>query len=115
MPSVSALPTHDGSVQILAEHETLGRYHLTCEGTPELLFTGNETNHKLLFESSNVAPYLKDAFHEYVVHGRTDAVKSEARRHQVRRALSAHRSGRRSIGDSTQIVGRGQRGGRVRR
>src|SRR6476646_4726245 len=33
-PSVSALPTHDGSVQILAEHETLGRYHLTCEGAP---------------------------------------------------------------------------------
>jgi hypothetical protein len=28
-PSVSALPTHDDSVQILAEHETLGRYHLT--------------------------------------------------------------------------------------
>ena len=36
----------DGSVQILAEHETLGRYHLTCEGEPELLFTENETNRR---------------------------------------------------------------------
>ncbi len=76
-PSVSALPTHDGSVQILAVHETLGRYHLTCDGAPELLFTENETNHALLFESPNTAPYLKDAFHEYIVNGRTDAVNPE--------------------------------------
>jgi hypothetical protein len=96
MPSVSALPTHDGSVQILAEHETLGRYHLTCEGTPELLFTGNETNHKLLFESSNVAPYLKDAFHEYVVHGRTDAVnpKLEGTKSAARYRLTVPAGGR---------------------
>ena len=114
MPSVSALPTNDGSVQVLAEHETLGRYHLTCAGEPELLFTGNETNHRLLFESPNQAPYLKDAFHEYIVNGRRDAVnpkregtKSAARYHLnvpaggdsvIRLRLSADVSGAGALG-----------------
>ncbi|AGO12998.1 AaceriAFL167Cp [[Ashbya] aceris (nom. inval.)] len=42
---------------------------------PELLFTENESNLKKLFnEPSNPAPYTKDAFDEYVVHGNTGAV-----------------------------------------
>jgi len=73
-PSLTVLPEADQSVQILAEHETLGRYHLTCEGAPELLFTDNETNARLLFESPNHSPYVKDAFHEYVVNGHREAV-----------------------------------------
>ncbi|MFL5381190.1 MAG: MGH1-like glycoside hydrolase domain-containing protein [Longimicrobiaceae bacterium] len=73
-PSLTALETHDGSTQLLAEHETLGRYHLTCEGAPELLFTENETNAARLFGSPNATPYVKDAFHRYVVDGDADAV-----------------------------------------
>jgi len=73
-PSLSVLPESDQSTQILAEHETLGRYHLTCEGTPELLFTENETNAHLLFEAPNRSSFVKDAFHEYIVHGRWDVI-----------------------------------------
>jgi hypothetical protein len=73
-PSLTVLPEADRSTQILAEHETLGRYHLTCEGTPELLFTDNETNARLLFDSANRSPFVKDAFHEYVVDGRWEAI-----------------------------------------
>jgi hypothetical protein len=73
-PSLSALEERDGSVQILAEHETLGRYHLTCDGAPELLFTENETNDEALFGSPNHAAHVKDAFHRYVVNGETNAV-----------------------------------------
>jgi hypothetical protein len=77
-PSLTALESHDGSTQILADHELLGRYHLTCEraedGAPELLFTGNETNTHRLWGTPNAAPYVKDAFHEYVIGGRRDAV-----------------------------------------
>jgi Mannosyl oligosaccharide glucosidase. len=73
-PSLTTLPTHDGSTQILADHEMLGRYHLTCEGNPELLFTENETNARRLFESPNRTRYVKDAFHDYVVGGVADAV-----------------------------------------
>jgi len=73
-PSVTALDTTDGSSQVLVDHETLGRYHLTCEDSPELLFTDNETNAELLFGSPNARPYAKDAFHDYVVRGRHAAV-----------------------------------------
>ena len=76
-PSLATLATHDGSFQILADHETLGRYHLTCEGEPELLFTENETNAAHLFGSPNATRYVKDGFHDYVVHGRTAAVNPD--------------------------------------
>ncbi|HET9684454.1 MAG TPA: hypothetical protein VFP15_10145 [Gemmatimonadaceae bacterium] len=71
-PSFSVL--EGAPARVLAEHETLGRYHLACEGAPELLFTENETNTERLFGVSNQSPYVKDAFHEYVVHGQRDAV-----------------------------------------
>jgi hypothetical protein len=44
---------------------------------PELLFTENETNHERLFKTPNAVPFVKDAFHEYVVHGRSQAVNPE--------------------------------------
>jgi hypothetical protein len=41
---------------------------------PEFLFTDNETNPARLFGTAGASAYAKDAFHEYVVHGRTDVV-----------------------------------------
>ena len=72
--------TDDGSV--LADHDSLGRFRLFVEphalaGAPDLLFTENETNVARLFGSPNPQPYVKDAFHEYLVHGRKDAVNPE--------------------------------------
>jgi hypothetical protein len=61
-----------GSVQ--ASHSELGSRTLSCEGTAELLFTENETNVKRLWGDANPSPYVKDAFHEYLVSGRQDAV-----------------------------------------
>jgi hypothetical protein len=40
----------------------------------ELLFTENETNAQRLFGGPNRSPYVKDAFHAYVIEGRRDAV-----------------------------------------
>jgi len=59
---------------ITASHETLGDRSLQCDGSPELLFTENETNLTRLWGQSNPSPYVKDAFHEYVVSGRKEAV-----------------------------------------
>ncbi len=78
-PSISA-----SGDALLAEHPSFGSYRLVCGkapgGTaPELLFTENETNLERLFGVPNRSPYVKDAFHEYVVHGKGDAV-SPARR-----------------------------------
>jgi hypothetical protein len=62
---------------LLVEHKHLGqRYWYTdCGGHRRaLLFTDNETNHHRLFGVANTSPYVKDAFHEAVLHGRRDRV-----------------------------------------
>ena len=63
-----------GPAVIEAEHETLGLRWLGCEGTPELLFTENETNFERLYGVPNRGPYVKDGINDYVVEGRRDAV-----------------------------------------
>ena len=45
-----------------------------CEGTPELLFTENESNAERLWDQPNASPWVKDAFHQYVVSGNSEAV-----------------------------------------
>ena len=59
---------------IVASHSQLGEYALQCEGGPELLFTENETNNQRLWGQPNQSPFVKDAFHEYVVRGNANAV-----------------------------------------
>src|SRR5262249_14340494 len=55
----------------------LGQRFLFCDGADELLFTENETNTERLFGTPNRAPYVKDAFHRYVVDRRRDAVNPQ--------------------------------------
>jgi hypothetical protein len=64
---------------VLAEHAGLGRYRLDAAGAAGWLFTDNETNAKRLFGVGNATPFVKDAFHDYVIHGRTDAVNPDLR------------------------------------
>ncbi len=59
---------------ILASHQELGEYHMACDGKPELLFTENETNNRRLWNQPNASPYVKDAFHNYVISGVMEAV-----------------------------------------
>ena len=59
---------------IAAEHESLGRRWLVCDGEADLLFTENDTNFAKLFGVPNGVPHVKDAFNEFVVHGRTDVL-----------------------------------------
>lgn len=70
---VSGISSADQNV-LLIESETLGKRWLHLDGSPELLFTENETNTERLFSSPNQTTYVKDAFHEYVVNGKADAV-----------------------------------------
>ena len=84
-PNLSAAQAARGGgppAAILADHATLGKFRLLAgagpEGNPpELLFTENETNALRLFGAPNPTPYVKDAFNEYVVHGRKDAVNPQ--------------------------------------
>ena len=64
-------------VVIEADHASLGARWLYCEGTPELLFTENETNLQRLYHIPNPTPWVKDSINEYVVGGWTDAVNPD--------------------------------------
>jgi len=59
---------------IEAQHPILGDYTLYCEAADDLLFTNNDTNVQRLFGAPNATPYVKDAFHEYLVHGHHQAI-----------------------------------------
>ncbi len=65
--------------EVVADHASLGRFHwvagLDPNGrAPALLFTENETNSARLFGTPNGSPYTKDAFHEYLIQRRAEAI-----------------------------------------
>ena len=67
---------------VLADHETLGRFRFEIDNTAlranwRLLFTENDSNSELLWDAPNTSPYVKDAFHEYVVNRRAAAVNPD--------------------------------------
>jgi hypothetical protein len=62
---------------IQASHAQLGTYTLACEGSPELLFTENETNATRLWRQPNPVPYVKDAFHDYLIAGKQAAISPD--------------------------------------
>jgi Mannosylglycerate hydrolase MGH1-like glycoside hydrolase domain len=51
-----------------------GRLFLYCEGTPDLLFTGNDTNLDAVFGVANTQAYVKDGINARVVHDQESAV-----------------------------------------
>ena len=63
---------------VSCNQESLGRFTLEAISKPEeWLFTDNETNFERLFQAKNPNPYVKDAFHRYLVHGDKNAVNPE--------------------------------------
>ena len=63
-------------------HEKLGERWFSVTSSvdpaPTLLFCENEPNNELLFGSANETPTTKDGIDQHVVHGRADAVSTEA-------------------------------------
>ena len=47
---------------------------MACREQGTWLFTENETNTERLYQQPNAQPYVKDAFHRYVVNGEQTAV-----------------------------------------
>src|SRR6516225_3674073 len=68
-----------GPGAIKATSRELGNYELSFEGKPEVLFTDNETNFARLYGGANTSPYVKDAFHRYVVENDATAVNPDHR------------------------------------
>jgi len=68
---------HETTATVVATHASLGVFRLAADGGPEWLFTDNETNVQRLYGAPNPSPWVKDAFDQYVVHGRHDAVNPD--------------------------------------
>jgi hypothetical protein len=80
-----------GDSAVEGDHVNFGKHCFVAgpgpnQKAPELLFTENETNMKRLHDTDNYTPYVKDAFHQYIVHGQTDAVNPK----QVGTKVAAH-------------------------
>jgi hypothetical protein len=73
-PQLAGHPGDGDHATIAADHETLGRRWLFCEGAPELLFTENDTDTARLWGVPNASPYVKDGIGQRVMHGVADAV-----------------------------------------
>lgn len=68
-PSIKAV---EGAIE--ATHPELGVRTLYCDAAPSLLFTENETNRERIFGVPNSNPYVKDAFHNFLLKGDIAAV-----------------------------------------
>jgi hypothetical protein len=89
----------DGLGIIHAQHAELGECRLYCEGAPELLFTDNETNSQRLWGNPNASPWVKDAFHTYIIAGDREAVNPD----RVGTKAAAHYSLEVEAGGSREI------------
>jgi hypothetical protein len=90
--------TKSGGNVICARHPELGQFTLTCDGCPEMLFTENETNTERIFGWKGDNRFYKDAFHEYLIHGKQEAVNPAP---QGTKACAVYRL---SIAGQNQIV-----------
>jgi hypothetical protein len=73
-PTVRRAPDFYGGFCSEIEHWEYGKRWLLGAGTVEVLFTENETNYVKLFNYRDRLPYVKDAFHEYVIRGNRQSV-----------------------------------------
>src|SRR5437899_262405 len=68
-------PTGGGHEHVIQlNHPQYGERWLYLEGTPQLLFTENETNYRRLYRVESTSPYVKDGIHDAIVQQNTAAV-----------------------------------------
>jgi len=63
--------------QLEVNHPGFGMRFVTMHGNPQLLFTDNESNSERLWNYQSNDGYYKDAFHEYLIHGKRGAVRPD--------------------------------------
>src|SRR4051812_21695123 len=66
-----------GDGKIHASHPFLTDYVLDCDCSPDLLFTDNENDRERLWGLPNLAAFVKDGFHDFVVKGKVDKVNPQ--------------------------------------
>jgi hypothetical protein len=73
-PSLKAAIAPPGLGSVIADHFELGPRRIYFDRDIPLLFTENETNDQRIFGRPNLTPYVKDAFHQYIIHKQQAAV-----------------------------------------
>jgi hypothetical protein len=76
-PEVARIDGLPGTALLELREFHYGKRWLLIENPPELLFTENETNNERLFGAQNKVPYVKDAFHRYIINRELGAVNPE--------------------------------------
>src|SRR4030095_17109732 len=74
---IMQLSSNEFGKYISADHPQLGKYHLYFNQPSDILFTENETNNERLYGIPNPHPYVKDAFHEVIVNGKTNLLQGK--------------------------------------
>jgi hypothetical protein len=73
-PRAARVVGPEGMTVVALDEYHYGKRWLLIEGTPEMLFTENDTDMARLFGQENRSPFVKDAFHRYVIHAQREAV-----------------------------------------
>ena len=76
-PSLKQISGPTGVSAIEASHDALGQFHLYAAGSPDLIFTDNETNWEKIFGEAHPNHFAKDAFQRYLIHKETHAVNPQ--------------------------------------
>jgi len=114
-PSLTAVGCQNNIAVIESSHPELGQSWLYCqpqikradnategnaiEDAAQLLFTENETNKERLYGGISRSPYVKDAFHRYVIDDETAAVNPA----QIGTKSAAHYSLHVAAGETQQV------------
>src|SRR5262252_6909446 len=76
-PRLAKGPNGRPGTVIHVDDPVYGRRYLYFENKPQVLFTGNETNNRRLYDAPGPV-FCKDGINDFVVHGRIDAVNAES-------------------------------------
>jgi hypothetical protein len=98
-PKVSRQQGLEGAELFGLEEFHYGKRWLIAEGAPEPLFTDNETNREELFNEKNESPYVKDAFHRFLIQGQREVVNPA----MTGTKAAAHYAGEIAAGQSVTI------------
>ena len=63
--------------RLVIDHASVGQFNLAIREPAPFLFTENETNAPRLFGNGDARAHFKDAFDDYIIHSRQDAVSSD--------------------------------------
>ena len=76
-PRLDAISATSEMQCVKASDAELGERYLYCSSSANLLFTENETNNERLFGTPNRTPFVKDGFHNFLIHQQTEAVNPQ--------------------------------------